>query len=236
MPDHLREIESERQLSFWEPSLRFGPEVPVMERAYRAVVALLVTSGLRGLGGVRTAQIAEIAGTTESTLFRKVPSRDQLVAQSLDWCWSVVNETISRQAFEQPLPARGPREVILSDVTAVLGMFDDELGRLCGTGALLSFRRSEALVQDFDQVSQRRYVNRLETLCAEVLSAHDTSPVDPSIVAAFFTNAVATAWFTWLFDSASRGRGGLLSPEFVLHGIDRYLDDLTAGRFVAAPQ
>lgn len=225
------DLESERQLAFWMPCLQDTDSLPVLQRAYRAVVALLVVSGLRGLAGVKTAKIAELAGTTESTLFRHVQSRDHLVAQSVDWCWSVLNERITRRSFEHPLANRTPHDMILSDVRAVLGMYDDDLGRLCGTGAFLSFRRSEALVKDFGQESQQRYFRRLEVLCAELLADCETHSSDPSIVATFLTNSLATAWFTWLFDSSSRESQGLLGTEFVVHGIERHLEDVSLCRF-----
>jgi AcrR family transcriptional regulator len=109
---HNQAFESERELSFWRSSLRSDASLSVLERAYRAVVALLVASGLRGLAGVKTAEIAVLAGTTESTLFRHVKSRDRLVAESVDWCWSVLNERVARRSFENPQVSSTPEQMI----------------------------------------------------------------------------------------------------------------------------
>ena len=64
--EHDRERDRER----WEARLDRHADVPVLERAYRAVVVLLVSSGLRGLNDVKTAEIARLSGINESTLFR----------------------------------------------------------------------------------------------------------------------------------------------------------------------
>lgn len=226
-------LEPERRTSFWQASLDDMDSLPILERAYRSVIVLLIESGLRGLAGVKTARIAELAGTTESTLFRHVDSRDHLVAQSVDWCWSVLNERLARKSFEHAIATSSPQEVVLNDCRAILEMYDDDLGRLCGTGVFLSFRRSEALVGEFDHSHQERFTKRLNSLCDQLMVDCDRSDDSAAVIGTFVTNSLATVWFTWLFDSSSRQPSGMLGTEFVLHGLERYLDDVAMCRFQA---
>lgn len=230
--DHRFEYDTERSLSFWTDSIISDDSEPVLQRAYRAVIALLITSGVRGMADVKTAHIAELAGTTESTLFRHVKNRDLLVANAIDWCWQVVNERVAIAAFEEPMSEQTPERVILRDLEVFLSMYDDSLGRLCGTGALLGFRRSERLVGDFEPAEQLRFTRRLTRLSASLMSdCEPSNETDPAVIATFLTNSLATAWFTWLFDSSSRSSTGLLTTDFVLFGIRSYLTELSTCRY-----
>lgn len=205
----------ERSADQWRALLREDTDLPVIERAYRAVVVLLMTAGLRGLAGVKTAEVAELTGINESTLFRYIDKRDQLVADSVDWCWKKVNESVAQAHHQRPLVESTAADMIMADMTAFLDMFRTNELRLYGTGALLSFRRAEHLIGDFEPVHQLQFRSRLVALCTALIRECNSNDHDPELIATYLTNYLATVWFTWLADPESGGQDGLLGVEMV---------------------
>lgn len=210
-------------------------DLPMLDRAYRSAIVLLLESGLSGLAGVKTADIAKLASTTESTLFRHVDSREQLMRDSINWCWQVVNREIANRVFREPVPTLDPVELILRDVDVVLNMYDDSLGRLAGTGALLGYRRSDRLTGGVDVPEQAAFASRLEELCGNLIAeCPTTGPGDGARIATFITNYLATIWFTWLADPNSSTHDGLLSRSVVLVGLRSQLGQLQTCQFEQA--
>jgi hypothetical protein len=122
---------------------------------------------------------------------------------------------------------------MMLDIRAVLDMFNDAEGQLCGTGAMLSYRRAEQLVGGYTAASQLAFRARLETLATSLVSTCDSAESDPSLIGTYLTNYIATVWFTWLADEESRGPDGLLGMDMVMYHIESTLDTFAACRFRA---
>ncbi len=198
----------------------------VMERAYWVVVSMLYESGLRGVAELKTARIAERARTTESTILRHAKTRDGLVEQSIDWCWKVVNDRLAEAAYSAPVVGGDARSTILSDLDHLLSMFDSPTDRVWVTGALLAYRRPNALGGPGTQPERERFVSRIELLSSSF--GHGDEAADTDILAAFLVNSVATAWFTWLLKPDLAGAHSLINKGFVLDGIRRYIEEFVS--------
>ena len=214
----------ERDRDRWVEHLPDRHDGPIIERAYRAVVVLLVSSGLRGLNDVKTAEIARLSGINESTLFRYAKKRDQLVADAVDWCWQEVNRRIAAVHHRSPSVDSTAGGLIMTDLMAFLDLFDDEDGYLIGTGAMLSFRRAEQLTEGSDCPNQMEFRDRLGVLARALVRERDIEGQDPDVIATYLTNHLATVWFTWLADPASRESQGLLSRDIVRTQLEQTLD------------
>lgn len=222
----------ERNPAQWADHVRGHDDLPVLDRAYRAVVVLLASSGLRGLNDVKTAEIARLAGVNESTLFRYVRKRDQLVADAIDWCWQQVNQRIAAAHHRTPRIGSTARELLMADLEAFLDLFDDESGQLVGTGAMLSFRRAEQLTDGFECPAQLAYRERLELLASALPSGDrgvglgDGGGAHPEldVIATYLTNFLSTVWFSWLADPSSRRPDGILSRKRVRRQLVQILE------------
>lgn len=200
---------------------------PLTERVSIVAMALLFASGLRGLQSVKTADIARLAQTTETTLFRHFKTRDEIIDASVEWSWQTLNNELVSAEFDKPTLG-SPQETIERDVGAILGMFKEPLTRLAGTGALLSFRRP-ALSPGGVCPSQGRYERRLTYICGAYLSQQvpDLDVEDPAAqLATFLTNYLASVWFTWLpymdrWDDAEF----LLNPGYAMAGLHTHLSE-----------
>jgi AcrR family transcriptional regulator len=223
----------ERTQNRWFSLLQDQASLPVRERAYKAVVVLLLTSGLKGLADVKTADIAKLSGINESTLFRYMDKKDQLVADAVDWCWNQVNRRVADRHLRCPIVGSSAKDLILLDLRAFLDMFSDAADQLCGTGAMLSYRRAEQLVGGYTPKSQLAFRGRLETLAASLVSGCDPADSDSSLIGTYLTNYLATVWFTWLADEESRGPDGLLGMEMVMYHIESTIDTFASCKFRA---
>lgn len=205
----------ERAPEPWSDLLSSTDERSALERAYRAVIVLLLRSGLRGLNDVKTAEIASLANINESTLFRQGRRRDALVADAVDWCWANVNERISATHHEHPTVGSSATELIMTDLNALLKLFETDEGKLIGTGAMLSFRRAEHLTDGFDFPHQMKFRDRLALLTKALVDGCPTAGHDSDVIATYLTNYVSTVWFTWLADPSSRQPDGFLNLTMV---------------------
>ena len=228
MPDNALAHDLERTGDDWMALLLAGSSLPVLERAYRAVTVLLLTGGLKGLAGVRTAQVAQHAMVDESTLYRYINKRDQLVADAVDWCWQKVNDRIAIVHHRTARSGQTAAELIMIDLDTFLDQFDEPETRLHGTGALLSYRRAENLIGDHEPSEQLLFRNRLSSLCAGLLSECDADSIDAGTLANYLINYISTVWFTWLADPKVQDRNdrGLLGREMVHYHLTTTLRSL----------
>jgi len=224
----------ERSPERWLSMLPDNPEMPVLQRAYRAVVVLLLSSGLRGLQNVKTAEIAKLSNINESTLFRYVKKRDNLVADAVDWCWQGMNETVAEAHRRQPLVGSSAKDLLLIDLESILSLYGQPEGKLIGTGALLSYRRAEQLTDGFDCPHQLEFQSRLTVLTSALVEDCDTTDRNPSVIATYLTNYLATVWFTWLADPDSHGPDGLLGIDMVRYHLTNTLDGFAGCGFRAS--
>lgn len=207
------------------------PPSQLAERAYRVTIQILVESGVSGIAALKTAEIAQRLQTTESTLFRHIGSRDQLLSNAINWCWYQLNIRLSDKFFTSPGRNTDSPEAVLEEIDAILQMFSDQELRIWVTGAFLSFRRPGKTTDSFPVPERDRFLQRLSSLVASAYGC-ETSDKETELAAIFFTNAIATIWFTWLFSPDTSNDGALLSRQFVLHGLESYIQTfkLTCGR------
>jgi AcrR family transcriptional regulator len=196
----------------------------VAVRLRRAVLHILIEKGLAGL---KTAEIARRAQTTESTLFRHFESRELLLLHAVDWCWATLNEALAQAAFDAPV-AGSPSEVIQRDFNAIWQMFDAPRTRLAGTVAFLSHRRPRELLGDRSSSAYLRYEGRLTGLCRDLLNSYqlegDSAATPLSL---FLTNYAAAIWFTWLADEDRwKDPDYPLNPAYAQAGLSAHLEGL----------
>lgn len=213
---------------------------PLTDRVSIVAMALLFASGLRGLQSVKTAEIAQRACTTETTLFRHFKTRDEIIDASVEWSWQRLNQALLNAEFDRPT-LDSPQEAIERDVRAILDMFKEPETRLAGTGALLSFQRP-ALSRGGTCPSQSRYERRLRYICAGYLGKHvaeDDVEDSAAQLATFITNYLASVWFTWLpYMDRWDDDEFLLNPTYVMAGLHTHLSEassLLSRRHAAAP-
>lgn len=209
---------------------------PLAERVSIVAMALLFASGLRGLQSVKTAEIAQRAHTTETTLFRHFKTRDEIIDAAVEWSWQTLNQQLLNAEFDRPT-LDSPQQAIERDVRAILDMFKERKTRLAGTGALLTFRRP-ALSRGGPCPSQSRYERRLSYLCAGYLRKHvPEQDIEDSAaqLATFLTNYLASVWFTWLpYPARWNDDEFLLNPRYVMAGLHTHLSEGILTRLPAA--
>ena len=114
---------------------RFSPRHPTQvtcaQRAgpHRPARSVVSVRSPTASPAVKTAEIARLSGTTESTLFRHFTGMDEIIDSAIEWAWDTVNTAIANYDFDHPRldDEVGPLE---RDCRAVLSMFDDPILRL----------------------------------------------------------------------------------------------------------
>ena len=220
---HLHEVEW--GIEHLMHDVAFGDRYAVHDRVAVVAAALLIDSGLQGLKSIPTAEIARYAKTTESTMFRHFKGgREEILKAGVDWCWSQVNQAVFDAEFESGFERESLR-AIERTFDAVFRMFESPFLRLAGTGAFLSYRRSEKIQGDERSEPQVKFERRLISMCEDVASSCSLGPSDGVQMSAFLTNYAAACWYSWLIDEASYNKpGGLMNRELVLRGVTNYLE------------
>lgn len=172
---------------------------PIDTRVLTATTRLLIT---RGISGLRTAEIASVAGTTESTLFRHFSSLSEVLSATYRRAWALVNTAVSDASFNQPV-GDDPVQVLLRDTAAIWNMrFDPENSEAALVAFLFLRRRNEILgpgsvVTD----EQERYETRLNGIVASIVAAKRPDLSDRertvSLLRTLILNYSATVWLTW---------------------------------------
>lgn len=157
-----------------------------------ATAELLLQQGARK---VRTAAIAERAGITESTLFRKYGNLEKVWAATDAWCWREVTKRVARASFESP--QMDARRILLQDTAAIWEMRDDPDLRVAATCALLFMRRKQAFDLTENSKAQIEFERRIDTLCQRIAVDDGLAPECGSTVAQLILNYMASVWLTW---------------------------------------
>lgn len=188
-------------------------------RIFKATIALLQSAGLKGLQGVLTAQIASDVGVAETTVLRKFKTKGAVIARSLDWSWSVVNERIKADEFANPVGPSGSRERIVVTLASILNMYDGE-DEIAGWGAVIDFR-AYGLDSRAGSASANLFFSRLVALCEDISGKNkDSAP----LLAAFLMNTIASAWSVWAIAPSSRLGNSPLSRQATIEGLSQYLE------------
>jgi AcrR family transcriptional regulator len=180
------------------PETHRRTDSPIALQIIRATIHELLHTGLRRL---RTARIAAQARTTESTVYRHFDGGlEELLAASYNHSWRVVNEAISRSAFERPLNS-DPLRVLLDDMAAIWAMRDDAERAEPATAAFLFLRRRAEMLgpKAAPDEQQLRFEARLGELCAGLVEHLDAADGDQAagLLRTLLLNYLATVWLTW---------------------------------------
>lgn len=198
-------------------------------------MALLFASGLSGLRAVKTAEIAKLAHTTESTLFRHFSTLEAIIDLAVEWSWKSINTAISQAEFDDPSPT-SYTSAVERDIRAVLSLFDDPAQRLAGTGAFLSYRRPNRLSPAGPSASQRRFDRRLRLVCERLYYEQTGSDGGNAAdhLATFLTNYLASVWFTWLALVEERNSPSFVfNRDYVIAGVRSYLSQIGVDAAIA---
>lgn len=170
-------------------------ETGLVERVAVAAIETLLESGMRNL---RTAEIARRAETTEARLFRHFHDLQRILEMTFDWCWSVVNASISESNFLDPTTTDAKGR-ILKDFEALWTLNSDERSRNAAVGAFLYYRRPEQLATGGQTPpEQRKFEQRVHRLCELSLKeSGDTATVGALTLQRLLINYAATVWLTW---------------------------------------
>jgi len=173
---------------------------PVGDRVVSATMELLL---LRGTRKLRTADIAEYADTTESTVFRYFKNLDAILAATYQRAWRGVNEVVSDAAFGRPFSA-DPQQALLGDMAALWSMKDDpEQARAATVAFLFLRRRGEILGSSSEAADEEiRFQRRLDQLCSSIVKAEapsdeETEARQSTLLATLIMNYSASVWMTW---------------------------------------
>jgi len=224
MPENTRSPAREHDLEWLLTGVVIGDTRPLPERVRIVSAALLLVSGLEGTRGVKTAEIARRAGTTESTLFRHFASQEEIFESIVEWGWSRINEAIANAAFDHPETLSHEKKIV-RDAAALIAMYASPEERIAASVALSTWqRRTNAEPMP---LPLERYMRRLTTLCTSVLSdaGEETQERDAGHAALYLTAYIASVWQTWLtIDFSPHPAGHFLGPEFCLKSIQMQLD------------
>jgi AcrR family transcriptional regulator len=217
----------------------------VSERVGIATMAVVLENGLQNLRGVPLSAIADLANTTQSSLYRKFPKgTNQIIDTAIEWSFATTNSAIMRWAYDFPAGVTPPSgldwdrsssdltgfthsmpavEGIQNDFRAVLtGMWDDPAGRLAATGTLLSLRRGE-LMRTEQSTEAARFKARLQGLSAAHLGVERES-IRAESLATWLANYLASAWFSWLNDEAYlESDDYMFGIDYIMAGLDLQL-------------
>jgi AcrR family transcriptional regulator len=163
------------------------------ERVLSATISLILSNGIRKL---RTADIAREAETTESTLFRHFDSLDQILADTYDLCWALINHEISQAGFTRARLPTAQAE-LLADLDAVWSMKNNQrLGQAATVAFLFLRRRAEILDDNYRAPEQDRFERRVESICRDIVTEGDRRK-NPHTLVQLLLNYCATVWLTW---------------------------------------
>ncbi|WP_421121708.1 TetR/AcrR family transcriptional regulator [Aquihabitans daechungensis] len=169
---------------------------PLAERVHSAVVSLLLENGMRSL---RTADIARRAQTAESTLFRHFDGLSDILAQTYDRSWALLNGRLSQATFDDP-GLGDASELLLRDLRELWALRSDpELREVAMFAFLFLRRRQEILVDDEPAPEQVRFEARIQRLCERLVTeGGSTGPTrSPELLRELILNYAATVWLTW---------------------------------------
>lgn len=192
----------------------------VRERILHAALTQLVASGPRSL---KSGEVAQQAGTSESTLFRHYKDVPDLLHAVYEDCWSKVNERLYLAGSQDPAFGT-PEQVIAKEFDHFWSLKDEPDLRQFVLVAMTYFQRPQALGSHIPCQSQRRFQERMTGLCRGYVSEHDLT-ISAESLQELLTNFAATVFLTWSF--FPRGDADLTGAEARL-GIIGLLRGLSA--------
>ena len=167
----------------------------VRSRILLATLTLVLGQGTRKL---RSAEVARVAGTTESTVFRYYSNIECLLQATYDACWARINDFIRRSNYNDVRP-RDSLGQLVATFDYFWRMRDDRELSDCVLMAFTFYRRPKELENDgqiYESIEQKEFEQHLEQLC-ELYIAERGMGADPKTLERLLTNFAATVWLTW---------------------------------------
>jgi AcrR family transcriptional regulator len=203
------------------PSRPQQTEGDLRNRIVRAALQVVLNNGTRQTKSFR---IAEVAGTSESTMFRYFKDLEALFQAAYDRSWQDINEYLYQSSFENPVFG-DPRDQLIVEfdrLWALLNKGSDEKLRDSATVAFTYLLRPLELGRDYRSENQQMFQKRVAAFCHGVVASR-TSAVGADTLQEMLTNFAATVWLTaQLVPSAEQ-----LSPEVARLGVTGLIDRLT---------
>ncbi|MCZ2813717.1 TetR/AcrR family transcriptional regulator [Modestobacter sp. VKM Ac-2979] len=166
----------------------------VRERILHATLTQLVASGPRSL---KSGEIAQHAGTSESTLFRHYKDVSDLLHAVYEDCWSRVNEHLYLANSRDP-GFGTPEQVIAKEFDHLWSLKDEADLRDLVLVAMTYFQRPQALGSNLPCDSQQRFQERITGLCRGYVREHHLT-ISAEGLQELLTNFAATVFLTWTF-------------------------------------
>lgn len=157
---------------------------------------------MEGRNGLRTAAIAEMAATTESTIYRHFNSLPEIIEAAYRRACQMVVDAIARSAFSAP-SFSDPVAMLMADTGAIWAMKTEPEQAEAALVAFLFFRRRQELLGPDSEPApeQIRLQERFETISKEIVKTWDDprGGVDHagSVLSTMVLNYCATVWMTW---------------------------------------
>lgn len=203
------------------PSRPQQTEGDLRNRIVRAALEVVLNNGTRQ---TKSAQIAAVAGTSESTMFRYFKDIEALFQAVYDRAWQDINEHLYQSSYENPMFG-DPREQLSAEFDRLWALLDkgaDKKLRNSATVAFTYLLRPLELGRDHRSAEEQRFRNRISAFCQGVVAGRP-SAVDAEMLQEMLTNFAATVWLTaQLVPSVEQ-----LSPEVARLGVTGLIDRLT---------
>jgi AcrR family transcriptional regulator len=161
------------------------PRSQMPERILNATRDSVLKYGFRRL---RSAQIANMAGTTESTMFRHFSSLDQLVETAYDRSWNGVTRALMEYSYRNPVSTSSTQR-LEGELSAILDLADDPDAQFAFGHYPLPHRVSENPPQSQEQAFKAHFL----MLCHKVVMERN-HPLTAEKLYAQLMGFLATSW------------------------------------------
>jgi AcrR family transcriptional regulator len=162
----------------------------------RAARKALLESGPRG---AKSADIAEAAGVSQTTMFAHFDGgMAGVLAAAYDDAWGEICDFLMRTSFEEP-SLGDPIQELVEEVVRLGRLSDDESLREAAEIALIYFRRPQALGSSVESANQERFEQRIERLCDLVVQSRGGDAATARRLRMLLINFEASWFFAKLF-------------------------------------
>ena len=178
--------------AFAQPSQR-------LTSIYEAAASTFVREGYAGATSRALASSADVA---ESTLFRLVTDKQSLYRRLFDYAWTEINRVVAEAGFvadlDRPERTTQPAEILVGDLRAVAGSFEDARMRALVTFAFDALHRSPDWFDAAASHPYGRFRARMISHAALHLRSHRRdSPEDSEALANALLDRTRSAWMAW---------------------------------------
>jgi AcrR family transcriptional regulator len=171
----------------------------------------------------KTSDIARLAKTTESNLYRLFSSKDGLLKAVYDECWQRIVDQLKNYVFLKPAGAGlDPVDTLEAELVELLKAYDDQCARDIVAFAFAYFRRPERLGEDdWESPYQEMFQQHLRWRCQEVIDAYPGHELDADTLTEVVLGYLVAVWLAWVFGADEAGSA--LTLDAVVKGLRRLL-------------